>query len=48
MPKDAWAELIARGAVIPPSEPGDILDEPPREYDVDASGRLAAMRDYET
>jgi prevent-host-death family protein len=41
---DNWDSLLTSGRVVPPAESGDGLDEPPVDYGVDASGRLAAMR----
>jgi prevent-host-death family protein len=44
---DVWADLVASGKVIQSDPDSDLLDEPPGQYDVDASGALAAMRDHE-
>ena len=44
---DPWDDLVASGQVIPPTEEGDLLDEPPHDYGIDASARLAALRDEE-
>jgi len=44
---DPWESLVATGRVVPPTEDGDLVDERPSDYDVDASGRLASMRDQE-
>ena len=44
---DEWQALLAGGRVSPPTERGDVLDEAPGDFGVDASGRLAAMREYE-
>ena len=41
---DPWQRLLTRGAVTPPELDGDIVDEPPADYGVDASARLVAMR----
>ncbi len=44
---DPWQALMASGRVTPPTEEGDLLYEGPKDYGVDASGQLAAMRDQE-
>jgi prevent-host-death family protein len=44
---DPWDDLVASGEVIAATDDGDLLDEPPRDYGIDASARLAAMRDEE-
>lgn len=44
---DEWSELIASGRVSPPVEDGDIAQERPGDYGVDASAVLAAMRSLE-
>lgn len=44
---DPWQSLVASGRVTPPTEHGDVLDERPGGYGVNASERLAAMRDDE-
>lgn len=41
---DGWTDLIAAGKVAPPEDDLDVTQEPPRDYDVDASAALAAMR----
>ena len=41
---DPWQRLLARGVVTPPELGGDIVDEAPADYGVDASARLATMR----
>jgi prevent-host-death family protein len=41
---DRWADLIASGGVTPAGEGGDITDETPVDFDVDASAVLEAMR----
>ena len=41
---DAWADMIASGKVTPAEHDDDIADEVPRDYDVDASAALAALR----
>jgi prevent-host-death family protein len=44
---DGWQALLASGRVTPPSGEGDVLDEAPHDYGIDASAELAAMRDDE-
>ena len=44
---DPWEDLVASGRVAPPDGEGDVLDEPPGDYGVDASGELAALRQAE-
>jgi prevent-host-death family protein len=41
---DPWEDLVASGRVTPPDGEGDVLDEAPGDYGVDASGELAALR----
>jgi prevent-host-death family protein len=43
--EDRWEGLIASGEVLAATSDDGVLDEPPSDYGVDASGRLAAMRD---
>jgi prevent-host-death family protein len=45
--RGGWQSLLASGRVSPPSEDGDVLDEAPADYGIDASAALAAMRDDE-
>ena len=44
---EQWEALLASGRVSPPSDEGDVLDEPPSDYEIDASAHLLAMRDDE-
>ena len=44
---DEWQDLLASGRVAPPSDEGDVLDERPRDFGIDGSGALAAMREDE-
>jgi prevent-host-death family protein len=44
---DPWADMIASGKVTVADDDTDIVDEPPRDYDVDASAALAAQRAHE-
>ncbi|MHB8245033.1 MAG: type II toxin-antitoxin system Phd/YefM family antitoxin [Acidimicrobiales bacterium] len=46
-PGDHWEGLIASGQVLAATGEGDVIDDSPRDYGVDASARLAAMRDDE-
>ncbi|MGH9293639.1 MAG: type II toxin-antitoxin system Phd/YefM family antitoxin [Acidimicrobiales bacterium] len=41
---DRWDDLLASGRVLARAQEGDVTDEPPEDYGVDVSGRLAAMR----
>ncbi len=43
---DEW-QTLASGRVNPPRDEGDILDEAPTDYRIDASGQLAAIRENE-
>jgi len=47
LPGDVWGDLVASGRVALPGDGGDVLDERPLDLGIDASGRLAAMRDDE-
>jgi prevent-host-death family protein len=42
--RDSWQDLIARGQVLAASGEGDVADDPPHDYGIDASARLAEMR----
>ncbi len=42
-----WHALLTSGRVSPPSGEGDVLDEAPSDYGIDASAQLLAMRDDE-
>ena len=44
---DEWQDLLASGRVMPPTEDGDLLDETPNDFSIEASGTLAAMREDE-
>lgn len=44
---DPWRQMLASGRVTPPSDPTDIAEEEPGDYDWDASAALAALRDSE-
>jgi prevent-host-death family protein len=42
---DHWQSLVARGQVLPADGPGTVLDEVPVDYGIDASRRLAELRE---
>ena len=42
--EDRWQELVASGQVLAATGEGDVIDEAPSDYGIDASARLAAMR----
>ncbi len=44
---DDWQDLLASRRVVPPTEDGDVLDEAPSDFAIDASATLAAMREDE-
>jgi prevent-host-death family protein len=44
---DLWADLVASGKVLLATDDTDLVEEPPGQYDIDASNALAAMRDHE-
>lgn len=44
---DPWESLLASGQLLAPTEKGDVLDERPVDFGIDASGRLRAMREDE-
>ena len=44
---DEWQDLLASGRVMAPSEDGDVLDEAPSDYGIDASRELAEIREHE-
>jgi antitoxin (DNA-binding transcriptional repressor) of toxin-antitoxin stability system len=41
---DPWQDLVASGQVLAATGEGDVVDDAPRDYGVDASARLAALR----
>jgi prevent-host-death family protein len=47
LPSDPWQALIESGQVIPAEQPGALLDVEPRDFGIDASGELSAMRALE-
>lgn len=42
-----WDDLLARGRVVVPTEDGDIADQPPDDYGIDATSALTALREDE-
>ena len=42
--EDRWQNLVASGQVLAATGKGDLVDEAPNDYGIDASARLAAMR----
>jgi prevent-host-death family protein len=44
VPLDPWQALIDCGQVLPAEGPGDLRDVQPRDFGIDASAELAAMR----
>jgi len=42
--QDWWQDLVASGQVLAATGEGDVVDDPPNDYGIDASARLAAMR----
>lgn len=45
--EDRWQNLVASGQVIAATAEGDVLDDAPVDYGIDASAQLAAMREQE-
>lgn len=41
---DSWAEMIARGDIIPASLPGGVLTEAPADYGIDLTAALLELR----
>ena len=46
-PSDPWKRLLESGRILHPTSEGDITDTPPLDYGINASERLAAMREHE-
>ncbi len=42
--EDRWRDLVASGKVLGATGEGDVIDDAPGDYGIDASDRLAAMR----
>ena len=47
VPADPWTTMISVGRVTPADDDGDIADDAPRDYGIDASALLADMRAQE-
>lgn len=43
----SWDDMIARGEVLPPTSPEDLLAEPPGDYGVDLTAALLELREEE-
>ena len=41
---DRWQDLVASGQVLAATGEGDVTDDAPSDYGIDASAQLAAMR----
>lgn len=41
---DEWEHLLSSGRVVAPTQTGDVLDEAPSDFGIDATGTLTAMR----
>ena len=41
---DRWQDLVASGQVLAATGDGDVIDDAPSDYGIDASAQLAAMR----
>ena len=44
---DEWQDLVSSGRIVLPTADGDVLDETPSDFSIDASGTLDAMREDE-
>jgi prevent-host-death family protein len=44
---DRWAELVSSGQIVEACVEGDVTDEPPVDYGIEASALLSAMRENE-
>ncbi|MCL4446611.1 MAG: hypothetical protein M1134_07095 [Actinobacteria bacterium] len=42
--EDRWQDLVASGHVLAATEEGDVADDAPNDYGIDASGVLVAVR----
>ena len=42
--EDRWQDLVVAGDVLAATGEGDVIDDAPSDYGIDASARLAAMR----
>ena len=41
---DRWQDLVTSGQVLAATGDGDVIDDAPSDYGIDASAQLAAMR----
>lgn len=44
---DTWTDMVASGRVSVAEDEADLVDEPPGDYNVEASVNLTDMRDHE-
>lgn len=44
---DTWTDMVASHKVTLAEDQTDLVEEPPADYDVDASSTLATMREHE-
>ena len=44
---DVWIDMVESGKVILADDQTDLIDEPPRDYPVEATATLTAMREHE-
>lgn len=44
---DTWQDLLNSGRVVPPAGGGDVLDDAPGDFGIDASAILARAREDE-
>lgn len=42
--EERWQDLVASGQVLAAAGEGDVIDDVPSDYGIDASARLAATR----
>jgi prevent-host-death family protein len=42
--EDPWLDLIASGKIVAATGDGNVFDEPPDDFGIDASGRLESLR----
>ena len=45
--KDRWQDLVVSGQVLAATGEGDVINDAPSDYGIDASARLATMREGE-
>jgi prevent-host-death family protein len=46
-PSDPWKRLLESGRVLRPTSDADVTDRPPADYGINASQRLAELREHE-